>query len=1606
MGDEYDNLLDSLSTPTRPATSARNWESEVNPALVPHAKAIMDKLNGLGYDVRVGETRRSVAQEQQKIASGYSRVRNPLNSKHVTDGASDALDLVVYENGQPDWKAKSPAWKMIGDYARSNGLGWGGDIKGLYDPGHIQVGGGLAQRSASLASPQTQGDEYDQLLDGLSTASTAKPLVESLSLGVHPTRQRQPVRAQRPKSIQSLTTFGGTFPAQKPPGLNIPGVNVAQASVRPKIRSVADLKQADEKLVPSVIASQASEMNAMEGTPSGTFIANKQANDTANRAAQEFDNQVRNQIEGQVRAEIANGGTVSYDTIAPEVENRLKVYGEAVKRKPQVRNYDPQVIANRVRDEADLRSDTPLVGQVRRGLREAPLSALEGTESSIGGAASTLGNAADVLNADSPLIPKSQALTQARDYLRNQGTEIQQNATARDLIAPSQNSVENFNRNVFRGAGATPLVIAQFEALGVPGMIAEGALSREHEGIGGMIKGAIESAVPLYGMQATGKILSPIVNGLTWTAIPTAKGMVIDGKDFSTALGESVPGGVLAGVSAEGIENHLRSRGFEPYNLKSEDGRTATVYVDPEGNYFSTRSRAPKSDRPNINANDATFENITKGAKLGQWTRGLVNADNLFDLRSRTSVNTLDVEPQGLGQAPTAQPRIGTAPRQIEGQAPEPKVELPTVGPGFAMPADSSELTATHPTPSDYRIEEQGGKVYVVSPQNIPDVKSYPATQTGRAQAIDRLRTLAEQGTPKITRLGASIGEQLASKGQTPLEPVAPEQSLEAQTASNVPETVTESSTPKKYQHLDFGMVTESENQSGVARGSVRVVDEQGAEHIIQRSNGRGQGNNRAIPVRSENGASQSSVEVVNGGVQPSSQEVRPNANDERVGVRAQRSQVSPEVVTPQTGQANQATRSAEGQNLSPEVAPSVEQGAKQPVVAPQVGVGPHGRFTHLLHKSYPHPQTGKPLPAFLTEPSVRKAVGLSEVSSEVAKTTAETQKVRDAIAQRMRAPRSSYLGPNGFNRFIDIHKDKLSNDAIDAYHATQLEHEDYGKKLDGFLTHPEVDKILSEVQSNGTIPRGTEAQLARIASRFGVSKASADQALDAASRPQRTNQARDDERRDSVAAQSTEAIKPQNRQPELIRRPTTQAELAKTEPASINARGENQDASIERERKYLQTLKRQRAASPKQLERLRELESVPPRLLPPSSRAGEAGFITLPSLKNIENTVVNLANLPRALMTSFDLSAPLRQGAIFTLTEPRLAAKAFADMFRGISSTRYETFKRNLDLHPLIELAEESGLHLTSLASERLDQKEEAYMSDWTGKIPGVKQSEQAYVSYLDSIRMGVFEKYAREMGAADIKDPDAYKSIARFINAATGRGDLGKTLNNAAPVLNSIFFSPRYLASRIQLMNPVEYMKMPPAARKIATRKMFEFAALIGLTLFLLKQSGMDVNLTNPDSPDWLKVKSDNTRYDFLAGFQQPARFAYRLAESFNLRRNGERLSESQQPGSIVGRFLRSKENPSFSLLHDYVSGEDFNKEPFQLLPGRNKQGELRPGAIGSRLIPMIVQDSYEGWKDAGGIGVAKSLPATMLGVGVQTYTPNQSKQSVVVRRPRLTR
>src|ERR1051325_1317916 len=58
------------------------------------------------------------------------------------------------------------------------------------------------------------------------------------------------------------------------------------------------------------------------------------------------------------------------------------------------------------------------------------------------------------------------------------------------------------------------------------------------------------------------------------------------------------------------------------------------------------------------------------------------------------------------------------------------------------------------------------------------------------------------------------------------------------------------SATPQRFYHSDFGEVTESPNQKRIGKGRVRVIAEDGSEHVIKKSAMTGAGNQRAVPIK------------------------------------------------------------------------------------------------------------------------------------------------------------------------------------------------------------------------------------------------------------------------------------------------------------------------------------------------------------------------------------------------------------------------------------------------------------------------------------------------------------------------------------------------------------------------------------------------------------------------------------------------------------------------------------------------------------------------------------------------------------------------------------
>lgn len=407
---------------------------------------------------------------------------------------------------------------------------------------------------------------------------------------------------------------------------------------------------------------------------------------------------------------------------------------------------------------------------------------------------------------------------------------------------------------------------------------------------------------------------------------------------------------------------------------------------------------------------------------------------------------------------------------------------------------------------------------------------------------------------------------------------------------------------------------------------------------------------------------------------------------------------------------------------------------------------------------------------------------------------------------------------------------------------------------------------------------------------------------------------------------------------------------------------------------------------------------TMPPELL--KQLRGSKGL-----LGRIAEHAANVLNIPKALMASFDVSAPMRQGVLM-IGRKEFYSSLFP-MVRALVSPKYqEAVFENIYRDPLFSAMQDSDLAVPVYKQHNggpaLMDHEEPYMTNLAQKIPlvgiGIRASERAYNTFVYKLRADTF-KSLYNLGKAQGKtwDHDSLKDLSRFINTFTGRGDLGR-FNNMAPILNSALFSPKLLKSRIDSLNPAFYAKLDPFVRKEAMKSMMSFAAFAITTLGLAKLAGAEVGM-DPRKADGWKIKLGNTRWDILGGEQQLVRLmgniaTYGYKNGKELVTTGKIKSNYKDKNSIdaIGQFFRNKESPDISLAHDFLSGHD-----------AVGQDVTAKQALLSRVTPMVGQDIYDAYSDlhkAGApvdkailLGTLKASPS-LIGIGATTYPPHVKK------------
>ena len=334
--------------------------------------------------------------------------------------------------------------------------------------------------------------------------------------------------------------------------------------------------------------------------------------------------------------------------------------------------------------------------------------------------------------------------------------------------------------------------------------------------------------------------------------------------------------------------------------------------------------------------------------------------------------------------------------------------------------------------------------------------------------------------------------------------------------------------------------------------------------------------------------------------------------------------------------------------------------------------------------------------------------------------------------------------------------------------------------------------------------------------------------------------------------------------------------------------------------------------------------------------------------------------------------------------------------MLRAFRSERaYMDVMDDIVSRPTFPAMEKAKLAITDL--EGLATREEAFMSNLAEQIPGigigVRASSRAYTTFLNKFRADAFDQYLEvaEAQGLDIADPKLLRSIGEWVNNATGRGGSSEFVSRHAIGLNALLFSPRLMASRLNLiLNPKFYADLDPFARKQALRGMGQLMGAVTLTLWLGKMNGADVSL-DPRSSDFGKLRFGDTRIDVMGGMQQYMVLVSRLAK-------GEMVSSSTgeliplesgfaktNRDDILLRFGEQKMAPVPSFGWGYLKGENFEGNKFEL----SKE-------LGRLFLPIGVESAYDTNSEYGAKRAAAGFGLNVVGLGVQTYPSKRPKPS----------
>lgn len=397
---------------------------------------------------------------------------------------------------------------------------------------------------------------------------------------------------------------------------------------------------------------------------------------------------------------------------------------------------------------------------------------------------------------------------------------------------------------------------------------------------------------------------------------------------------------------------------------------------------------------------------------------------------------------------------------------------------------------------------------------------------------------------------------------------------------------------------------------------------------------------------------------------------------------------------------------------------------------------------------------------------------------------------------------------------------------------------------------------------------------------------------------------------------------------------------------------------------------------------------------------------------------VAKLTNTAKTMNNMFSLAPAMRHGAGFAARKE--FAPAVKDMFKFYGNKEFfDASQQAMKEHPDFIKFKEAGGFFSESGS--VLKSEEEFLNSYIGSFPrftGIPQSAAAstrsYTGLMNKLRFDTttnmfktaeslghkmftdvdfvdtsdvkvinrLKKFARDNKVSDnIKNPEFIdlakkngltkqtivatkeaKAIARYNNIVSGRGELPFNLDRVTNELNMILFSPKMMASRIQLLtNPKIYTDLPKGMRLDGLKALLGIASIGTITSTMSLLAGAKIG-TNILSTDFMKSRfGNNNVVDPWGGMQQYVVAAARFLAG---------KTDDPKPvsrGEIVGRLLKSHEAPGMSFVHDLAFTQKFtgqSDDPKTAGDYVNQYGQktnMQTEAL-KKFSPILIQDLYD--------------------------------------------